>query len=131
MQNTALRFRFNSINSRFQAFRRQWDIALRQIEDGTYKRHVFKADLHERARGLGESAASSQSAASRSDELFENYREAALACGQDVSKLTAEKLQRVVAKQQAAVRKKLGCDEIDFRVVVEGGKVKLKASARR
>ena len=52
MQNTALRFRFNSINSRFQAFRRQWDIALRQIEDGTYKRHVFKADLHERARGL-------------------------------------------------------------------------------
>lgn len=50
MQNTALRFRFNSISARFHSFRRQWDNTLRQIESGTYERHVFKAELHERAR---------------------------------------------------------------------------------
>jgi len=32
-------------------------------------------------------------------------------------------------EQEAALRKKLGCDKVDFRVVVESGKVKLKASA--
>ena len=32
-------------------------------------------------------------------------------------------------KQEATIRKKLGCDNVNFRVVVEGGKVKLKASA--
>ncbi len=32
IKNTAARFRFNSMNSRFQAFKRQWDLTLRQIE---------------------------------------------------------------------------------------------------
>ena len=36
--NTAQRFKFNSLNGRFQAFKRQWDNVLRQIEAGTYKR---------------------------------------------------------------------------------------------
>ena len=48
IRNTALRFRFNAINSRYQAFKRQWDQTLRQIEAGTYQRHVFKADLRDR-----------------------------------------------------------------------------------
>jgi len=135
IQNTAARFRFNSINSRYQAFKRQWDSTLRQIDAGTYKRHVFKAQLHERERGLdGPPAASSgkAAAAARSGpSLFESYRDAALACGQSVSGLTPEKLQAVVRKQEAALKQKLGCDKVDFRVVVEGGKVKLKASPGR
>ena len=134
IQNTALRFKFNGINQRFQVFKRQWDTTLRQIEDGTYGRHVFKAKLHERERGLsGEDPKSGKRppAASSMGELFEHYRDAAMACGQDVSSLTPEKLQRVVAKQQDAVRQKLGCENVDFRVEVQNGKVKLKASARR
>ena len=43
--NTAQRFKFNSLNGRYQAFKRRWDDTLRRIEAGTYQRHVFKADL--------------------------------------------------------------------------------------
>jgi len=50
IQNTALRFKFGSICSRYQAFKRQWNEILRQIEAGTYSRHRFKAELHERRR---------------------------------------------------------------------------------
>ena len=50
IQNTALRFKFGSICSRYQAFKRQWNEVLRQIEAGTYSRHRFKAELHERER---------------------------------------------------------------------------------
>ena len=50
IQNTAMRFKFGSICSRYQAFKRQWNEVLRQIEAGTYSRHRFKADLHERER---------------------------------------------------------------------------------
>ena len=134
IQNTALRFRFNSINSRFQAHKRYWDETLRKIETGTYERHVFKARLHERARGIDSASVGKAASRSRSDgqakpgDLFESYRDAALACGQDVSKITPEKLQRVIERQRAAVRKQLGCDEVAFRVVVQDGKVKLKAS---
>ena len=51
IQNTAQRFKFNSMNSRFQALKRQWDPTLRNIEAGTYERHDFRADLHDRERG--------------------------------------------------------------------------------
>lgn len=134
LKNTALRFRFNSINSRFQSFRRQWDNTVREIEAGTYTRHVFKAELHERERGIasdGPPKPRGDASAGGSNDLFESYREAAQACGQDVTKLTPERLERVIAKQTAAVREKLGCDQVDFRVVVQDGRVKLKASARR
>lgn len=129
IQNTAARFRFNSINSRFQAFKRRWDATLRQIEAGTYKRHVFKAELHSRQRAAAnQPAAASSGPPESSDSLFVAYRDAALACGQNVKGLTPEKLRSVVASQEAKLREKLGCERVDFRVTVENGKVKLKAS---
>jgi hypothetical protein len=105
IQNTAHRFKFSSLCSRYLTMRRQWDLVIRKIDDGTYERHVFKANLH--ARGMaGASASTSMSPrkAPRSEpppeeapagaDLFDSYLEAC----------------------------------IQFRVVVEGGKAKLKAS---
>ena len=133
IQNTAARFRFNSINSRYQAFKRQWDSILRQIEAGTYKRHVFKANLRDRERQRsGQRSTGATPVRTRDDgDLFEHYRDAALACGQSVEGLTRDKLQAVVKRQEASLREKLGCERVRFRVVVEAGKVKLKASAER
>ena len=134
---TALRFKFNSLNGRFQAFKRRWDDILRQIEAGTYQRHVFKANLRERERGIGNDAggqaggrrAGGDSAGQDRDDLFETYRDAMLATGQNASGLTREKLQAAVARQEADLKKKLGCDRVAFKVVVQDGKVKLKAAA--
>ena len=132
--NTAQRFKFNSLNGRYQAFKRQWDNILRQIEAGTYKRHVFKADLRDRERGLdgaspGGARTSGGGGASDRGDLFETYRDAMMANGQNTKGLTAEKLQKAIAKQEAAIKQKYGCDRVDFKVVVTDGKVKLKAAA--
>jgi hypothetical protein len=129
IQNTGARFRFNSINSRYQAFKRQWDNILRQIEAGTYKRHVFKANLRDRNRAPAGTGAADKPPAEQGEGLFESYRDAAMACCQNVKGLTPAKLEAVIEKQSAALRQKLGCEKVDFRVVVEGGKVKLKATA--
>jgi len=132
INNTANRFKFNSINNRFQSFKRQWDSVLRQIEAGTYKRHIFKADLRDKERGIDPNAKPARAAsggAAKKTDLFETYREAAQACGQSTSGLTREKLASVVAKQEKALKAKLGCDKVNFKVVVKDGKVKLKASA--
>lgn len=134
---TALRFKFNSLNGRFQAFKRRWDDILRQIEAGTYQRHVFKANLRDRERGIGSASngqgpgrqAGGSSGGQGRDDLFETYRDAILATGQNASGLTPEKLQAAVARQEAALKEKLGCDRVDFKVVVQDGKVKLKAAA--
>ena len=132
--NTALRFKFNSLNGRYQAFKRQWDNILRQIEAGTYKRHLFKADLRDRERGIGvpNTAGSGPKAAQAGDgraNLFETYRDAMMATGQNAKGLTPEKLQKALAKQEAAIKQKYGCDRVDFKVVITDGKVKLKAAA--
>jgi hypothetical protein len=132
--NTAQRFKFNSLNGRYQAFKRQWDNTLRQIEAGTYKRHVFKADLRDRERGVEGSGAPRSGNGARAErggqgDLFETYRDAMMATGQNTSGLTPEKLQRALAKQEAAIKKKYGCEKVDFKVVVSGGKVKVKAAA--
>jgi hypothetical protein len=129
IQNTAARFRFNSLNSRFQAWKRQWDNNLRQIEQGTYSRHIFKADLHERTETTAPGSVKGKVEEGSGDRLFESYVTAAQSCGQNVTSLTPEKLKAVVKKQEAAVKKKLGCDRVKFKVVVQDGKVKLKASA--
>jgi len=131
--NTAQRFKFNTLNGRFQAFKRQWDNILRQIEAGTYKRHVFKADLRDRERGIGVPAATAAAGSSApknggSENLFESYRDALIATGQNATGLTPEKLQRALAKQEAAIKQRFGCNKVDFKVVVTDGKVKLKAA---
>jgi hypothetical protein len=127
IKNTALRFKFNTIQSRFHAFKRQWDVVLRQIERGTYERHVFKANLKQKELAPAKPSAATGGAKGSGNDLFAAYRDAAAACGQDVKGLTREKLDAVIQRQEAQLKKKLGVDKVAFKVVVQDGKVKLKA----
>ena len=126
IQNTALRFKFSSICSRYMAFKRQWDETLRKIEAGTYERHQFKARLHGAA---GASAPSRGGARSEpKSDLYQEYMDARLACGQSTSGITRDKLEKQLGRQRDELRKKFGADaKFQFRVAVEDGKVRLKA----
>jgi hypothetical protein len=129
IQNTALRFKFGSICSRYQAYKRQWNEVLRQIEAGTYSRHRFKAELHERERrGEGKLAEAPPDSGKAGDALFQAYVEACRSCGQDVKGLTPAKLEGILAKQREQLRSRFGDATVSFRVAIEGGKAKLKAS---
>jgi hypothetical protein len=132
IKNTAARFKFASLCSRYQAFRRQWDETLRKIEAGTYERHRFKAKLRGQEEGepsAGPPAASSASAPAAGDDLFESYVDARRSCGESVKGLTREKLEGVLEQQRTALRAKFGeAAQFRFRVEVEGGKTRLKAS---
>jgi hypothetical protein len=129
IQNTALRFKFASVCSRYQAYKRQWEEVLRKIEAGTYERHQFKAHLHgmraPARAGNGRAAAES----APDTDLYQAYVDARLACGESVKGLTRDKLDGVIAKQRAKLSQRFGTDkDFQFRVAVEDGKVRLKAS---
>ena len=127
--NTALKFKFSSICSRYQALNRQWQETLRKIEQGTYRRHRFKADLHEReAIEARQSTAAPDGARADDPSVYTAYVEARQACGQDVKNLSPAKLRAILGKQEKSLRARYGDAEIRFRVVVEDGKAKLKAS---
>jgi len=133
IQNTALRFRFNSLCARYFALRRQWDLVLRQIEEGTYSRHVFKANLHDRIRS-GKGAAPSPAPPPPAADVpnfkgvYEEYLAACRNTGEDTRSLTRERMDKVLTGQADAIRKQYGCEDVRFRVVVEGGKARLKAT---
>ena len=129
IQNTAMRFKFGSICSRYQSYKRQWTEVLRQIEQGTYSRHRFKADLHERERKDEPSEnPQAREAQKPSAGLFQAYVEACKSCGQDVKGLTPAKLDGILAKQREQLRTRFGDAAFSFRVAVENGKAKLKAT---
>ena len=132
IRNTALRFRFNTICARFFAHRRQWGSIVRRIEEGTYERHVFKAKLHERERDTAKpTARGGQRGAGAADDVFQQLVDARAACGQGVEGMTREKVAALLRKQEEQIRKKHGVGKVQFRVVVEQGKAKLKASPVR
>lgn len=133
IQNTALRFRFNNLRARYFSFRRHWDETVRKIEDGSYERNVFKANLHERERaerrGRGKPAAA-EPAPEGAASLFGEYLSARERCGL-AGGVSAEQFERQLRAQEAAIREKTGCQAVRFRVVVEDGKAKLKATPVR
>src|ERR1700761_5068235 len=44
IRNTAKRFKLQTIISRYNTFQQYWQRICREIENGTYKRHVIKAE---------------------------------------------------------------------------------------
>ncbi|MGB8933309.1 MAG: hypothetical protein WCC48_18850, partial [Anaeromyxobacteraceae bacterium] len=49
-RNAALRFRLQSLHARFLSYERMWLRSVREKEEGTYHRDVFKAKMHEEVR---------------------------------------------------------------------------------
>jgi len=50
--NTGLKFKRDSVIAQFNTLTQHWNRILKQIEDGTYQRDIFKMRLKDRARGL-------------------------------------------------------------------------------
>jgi hypothetical protein len=99
------------------------------MEDGTYQRHVFKANIRrptaEPAKAPGPRADAPKPAP---PDLFADYVAARESCGQNVERLDRARIDAQIAKQREALRARTGCRDVRFRVVVEDGRAKLKAS---
>jgi len=170
IRNTGAKFRRDQLKSKFLSYGRYWDRILKQIEDGTYRAHKIKAELHEKERlerearerarrglppleqaaapanGNGNGAAAAAPAATtgakrpappapgaRPDpvqRLLDQLTAARRQSGESTEGLTREKMAQVVQQQSAALKAKYNCKSVEFKVVVEGGKAKLKATPK-
>lgn len=134
IQNTRQRFQFRTLCSRFHTYRRMWETSQRQIESGTYSRHVFRTDLREQER-QPELRAASEDSACRPEGgrrgLYDQLRDARLACGQSTDGLTQSSLDALLARHERRIRDRFGCSEVRFRIAVEKGRAVVKASPVR
>jgi hypothetical protein len=148
-RNAGLRFKIQSLHARYLSYERLWLRSAREKEEGTYRRDLFKARLHQRDREETEREAALRPPAEAErapapepppapppaagpDEaslraVYESYLAAKRQCNEDVSRLTFEALSRTVAKQVPALLEKYQARWVEFRVEVKDGKAVLKA----
>jgi hypothetical protein len=134
INNTMYKHRFNMLVARLNTYREHWNRILKLMEEGRYSRDRFISDLHLRQKskpGIKQPDTPLAPAESDIDRLVREFREARKACNLPVDKVTRELVTATIEKQKPALTAKLGTDNFTFRVVIEGGKPKLKAGLRK
>ena len=131
VKNTALKFRLHTLFAKLISFERMWDRTLREMEEGTYRRDVFKAKLHNKKKETKEVAAAPAPAVHLSDEklrkLYDTYLVARQRTGEPVAGLTFDSVASRIRAQVPELLNRHKAKNIEFKVVIKGGKAVLKA----
>src|SRR4051812_6182258 len=130
VKNTALKFRLHTLFAKLISFERMWDRTLREMEEGTYRRDVFKAKLHSKKKETKVAAAPAP-AVHLSDEklrkLYDTYLVARQRTGEPVAGLTFDSVASRIRAQVPELLTRHKAKNIEFKVVIKGGKAVLKA----
>ena len=152
-QATALRFRLNSLRSRLVTYEHYWSRILRQIEEGTYKRHLDKAERLRRQRAERAQREKDalppegeRRARPRRDEgpvvlpdgvdpaevraLYKDLVRAKKAAGEPIEGLSYGRLVRKLAQDLPRLRDKHGTD-VRLEVYTRDGKVRMRARPKK
>lgn len=129
--NTMLKFKYNTLVAKFNTYRQYWNRITRLIEEGKYSRDRFKMEMHQLQGSLPTEKPSTGKSVAEVDRLYNEFMEARKACNLDITNVSKEIIISAVEKQRPALQNKYGCTDIEFRVVVEDGKPKIKARPKK
>ncbi len=128
----ALRFRLQGLRARLVTYEHYWSRILRQIEDGTYQRHVRRAKRRAAAPPPGPErrpAAAEEVDPAVARRLYRELVAAKKAAGESTKGLSYGKFVETLERTVPKLRARHG-GEVDLRVVQKDGKVKLVARPR-
>lgn len=147
--NTSLKFRYSTLASKHTSYKQFWNKMLRQIEEGTYVRGAFGARMHEETVSSGtkdfgagikpEQAQMTETAPSPSIEIkqeslvnnnkinavYQQFMEAQKTSRGQSTDMSYEKFTQAIIQQTEKVKKDLKCMDVDYKVIVKDGKVKI------
>jgi hypothetical protein len=130
IKNTGLKFRLNNMVAKLISHERLWDRTLREIEDGTYKRDVFKAKIRQQ-QGEGGGKPKQPERIELSDDklrrLYDTWMVARQRTGESVAGMNYDAVAQKIRSQVPGLIQKHGAKSIEFKVVIKGGKAILKA----
>jgi len=126
---TDLRFRYQTLATRFHSYATHWDRILRLIDEGRYVRQVTKAGAAALS-GKKEAGPSSPSS-DGGEKVYQELVAARQACGVAGPPPDREQVMTFLAKQKDKIHEKFGNRDIEFRVEIEDGKPKIKVRAKK
>jgi hypothetical protein len=138
------RFRYTNLASTYAKYLDMWRKKLKQKEEGAVQRHFGAAAKaieaeRERTRQQAEAGAASATrpfAMSFSEpekegekiaELYRKLLETREQAGEKTGAPTLRDFEKFVRQKTQELKKKKGCEQVEYRVSVENGHVKLKA----
>jgi hypothetical protein len=122
------RFRFTQLSQKYAVHSELWRKRLRDKEEG-------RESFPRRRRGARESSSSGtrivcsnpDSENEKVDQLLDALVTAKRSTGEQVENIDPAAFRRFVQQKTEQVKQSLGCEQVQFTVVVEDGKVKFKA----
>jgi hypothetical protein len=131
----AQRYRYNSLASRYNAFRDLWRRTMQGREEGrdavANARAVAKQQAIEGFHRTSFVCADAHKDVELVKSVYQALMEAKKMCGEPVEDFSFPRFHRLVASQADSLKERLGCERVSFSVDVEGGHVRFKAKAER
>lgn len=125
--NYMLKFRFNSLVARLNTYKQYWNRINRLIEEGKYSRDRFKMGIHQKEGGLLPPPPGELVAATEVERVYHQFIEARKACRLPAESITPDLIAEAISRQRPAIEQKYHTNSIEFKVVIEDGKPKIKA----
>lgn len=127
----ATKFRLRTLVTRYQTYHTYWERVLKQREEGTYHRDLFKADLREKIIDEAKKENTNQSAAEKSfKQLYSSYETALKKVGANTENLNFDTFKKSLIKRAQQLKKEKGVKGLRYKIVVKDGKVVVKASVK-
>ncbi len=133
--NTRLSFKFQQLVAKFNSYNQKWERQMQALEQGGRRRGGGRPTPKPSSPaaptpGGQASAKQKKSGGDESiDKLYNDYIEARKKCNQDTN-VSKEKMEASIKKQMPKLKEKHEGKDVKFKVVVENGEAKLKATLK-
>lgn len=124
---TDLRFRYQNLATRFHSYSSYWDRILRLMDEGRYSRHLHQSPQATTNARTQDAAASGRD---EIDGLYQQMLEARKMSNEGIAIPNRQQIADFLERQKEKIREKFGDREVEFRVVTEDGKPKIKIRAK-
>jgi hypothetical protein len=121
---TDLRYRYESLSARFFSYATHWDRILRLMDEGRYVRHLKRNSLTEPLTAPAEKRTDDN------EHVYQELLKAHQKCALNEPPPDRDKFTAFLARQRAALESKYAGQRLEFRVVTEDGKPKIKVRTK-
>jgi hypothetical protein len=130
----AQRYRYNSLASRYNAFRDLWRRTMQGREEGrdpvsAARAQVNQETINRQVESVSFVCLDAHKELEVVKNLYTSLVEAKRRCGEATEDLSFPKFHRLIASKADGIKEQLGCDRVRFSVSVEDGHVSFKARA--
>lgn len=130
-KSSAMRFQLRAIESRYNTYNTYWQRVLRERENGTYSRDIFKAELRSKIAKEEAFLNSAKGAAEKGFvQLFQSYKSALEQRSGQPIKIDYQNFKQSLLKRSKEFKSQTGAERLAFKVVVKNGKVTVQVKAK-